>query len=131
MLTGKQRIGAWISQVVVAVIFLQTLFFKFTGAPEAVHIFSTLGVEPWGRLATGGAELVASILLLIPVTAAFGALFSMGILAGAIFSHLFTPLGIVVLDDGGTLFAMALVAFVLSGVVAFLRRDSLPIIGGR
>ena len=51
---------SWLLQVVVAVILLQTLFFKFTGAAESVYIFSTLGAEPWGRLGSGVVELIAS-----------------------------------------------------------------------
>ncbi|MFX6288831.1 DoxX family protein, partial [Acinetobacter baumannii] len=81
---------------------LQTLFFKFTAAPESVFIFSTLGIEPWGRIGTGIAELIASVLLLIPSTTVFGALLAMGIMGGAIVSHL-AVLGIEVRGDGGQL----------------------------
>jgi hypothetical protein len=115
-------------QVVAAGILLQTLFFKFTAAEESVYIFSTLGIEPWGRIASGVAELVAAALLLYPATAAFGAAFAMGVMAGAIVSHL-SILGIEVRDDGGLLFALALTVFAASGVVLVLRRADLPFIG--
>ncbi|MEM1182720.1 MAG: DoxX family protein [Acidobacteriota bacterium] len=122
---------AWTAQIVVAVILIQTLFFKFTGAQESVHIFETLGLEPVGRIGSGIAELIASVLLLIPSTAAIGAVTAAGVMVGAIGSHLFTPLGIEVLGDGGLLFGMAVTVFVLSLTVAYLRRHSLPIIGQR
>ena len=103
----------WIARVVVAVILLQTLIFKFTAAPESVYIFETVGMEPWGRIGSGVAELVAGGLLLIPGQrfAAAGAAMSLGVISGAIFFHL-TKLGVVVQDDGGQLFAMALAVFV-------------------
>jgi len=103
----------WIARVVVAAILLQTLIFKFTAAPESVYIFETVGMEPWGRIGSGVAELIAGALLLIPGRrfAAAGAAMSLGVISGAIFFHL-TKLGIVVQDDGGQLFAMALAVFV-------------------
>ncbi|MEM6793452.1 MAG: DoxX family protein [Acidobacteriota bacterium] len=122
---------AWTSQIIIAVILLQTLFFKFTGAEESIHIFETVGLEPYGRIGSGIAELIASILLLVPSTAALGALLAAGVMVGAIGSHLFTPLGIEVLGDGGLLFGMAVTVFVLSLLVATLRRHSLPVIGER
>jgi hypothetical protein len=115
-------------QLLAAGILLQTLFFKFTGAEESVYIFSTLGIEPWGRIASGVAELVAAALLLYPPTAAFGAAFAMSLMAGAIVSHL-TILGIEVRGDGGLLFALAAAVFAASGVVVLLRRADLPFIG--
>jgi uncharacterized membrane protein YphA (DoxX/SURF4 family) len=105
-------------------ILLQTLFFKFSGAKESVYIFSALGVEPWGRWASGVFELVASVLLLIPVTQAFGAVMAAGLMAGALLSHAFV-LGVVVEDDGGLLFGLALLVFTASVTVAFCARDSL------
>jgi hypothetical protein len=115
-------------QLVAAGILLQTLFFKFTGAEESVYIFSTLGIEPWGRIASGVAELAAAVLLLYPATAAFGAIVAMGVMAGAILSHL-TVLGIEVRGDGGLLFALAVVVFVASAVVLVVRRADLPLVG--
>src|SRR5207237_2163164 len=98
---------AWICRVVAAVILLQTLFFKFTAAPESVYIFTKVGLEPWGRISSGIAELIAAILILIPATTWLGAGLALAVIAGAIFSHL-TVLGIVVMNDGGLLFGLAL-----------------------
>ena len=83
-----QGIVSWGLQLVVAGILLQTLFFKFTGAAESVYIFSTLGVEPWGRILSGIVELVAAILLLVPATTTVGAVLALAVMAGAIGSHL-------------------------------------------
>ena len=121
---------SWAAQIVAAAILLQTLFFKFTGAPESVYIFETLGMEPWGRIGSGVAELVASILLLIPSTAAVGALIAAGVMVGAIGSHL-TTLGIEVQGDGGLLFAMACLVLLCSVAVLWIRRRSLPGVGAR
>lgn len=122
----------WAAQIVTAVILLQTLFFKFAAAPEPVYIFTTLGVEPWGRIAAGVAELIAGLLLLIPATAVYGALMTVGIGAGAILSHLFI-LGIAIRvngeSDGGLLFILALIITVLSGVILYLRRSAIPVVG--
>ena len=127
MLGRTATLVSWGCQLGAAVILGQTLFFKFTGAEESVYIFSTLGVEPWGRLGSGAVELVAAVLLLIPAAAPFGALLTMGLMAGAIGSHL-TILGIEVKGDGGLLFGLALTAFVGSAVVLMIRRAQLPIL---
>ncbi len=111
----------WFLQLVVAGILLQTLFFKFTGAEESKFIFSKLGAEPWGRIGSGVAELIAVLLLLYPATTAFGALLAAAIMVGAIGSHL-AVLGIVVKDDGGLLFALAVIAFLGSLGVLIIRR---------
>jgi len=129
-LTKSQNILSWILQIIVAVILFQTLFFKFTGAEESKYIFSTLGLEPWGRIGSGIIELIAVILLLIPSTVTIGAILAMGTITGAIFSHL-TKLGIVVKDDGGLLFGLAVAVFVLSAVILFVRRSEIPIVGSR
>ncbi|MEQ1744918.1 MAG: DoxX family protein [Saprospiraceae bacterium] len=115
-------------RLLVAIILLQTLFFKFTAAPESVYIFETLGVEPWGRIASGVAELVVSILLLWPRTVALGALGSLGIISGAIVAHL-TRLGVEVQGDGGTLFWLALTVFVGSAILTWLHRKEIPVVG--
>jgi putative oxidoreductase len=123
--------ASWVCRIVVAVILLQTLFFKFTGAEESKYIFTKLmgaEFEAVGRIGSGAVELVAAILLLIPGTGWLGALIALGTISGAIFSHL-TKLGIVVKDDGGLLFALAVVVFVLSAVVLFIHRGDLPILG--
>jgi putative oxidoreductase len=117
-------------RLVVAAILAQTLYFKFTGAPESVHIFQTLGVEPWGRLASGAAELVAAALLLIPRTAVWGAVLSLGIISGAILSHL-TLLGIEIQGDGGLLFGLAVAVFVGSAVIAWQGRAEVLALLGR
>lgn len=130
-LTKVQNTISWIAQVVVAVILLQTLFFKFTGAPESVYIFEKLGAEPWGRIGSGVVELIASLLILIPATAGIGAVLALGVMAGAIFSHLLGPLGIDVQGDGGLLFGMACLVFLCAAIVAWLRRHQLPIIGSK
>lgn len=120
----------WLAQATAAVILLQTLFFKFTGARESVYIFSTLGMEPAGRLGSGLVELVAAVLLLIPGLAWAGAAVGLAVMSGALFFHL-TSLGIVVLDDGGTLFALACVVFACCATVLWLRRGSIPRPGRR
>jgi putative oxidoreductase len=118
----------WALQLVVAGILLQTLFFKFTGAAESVYIFSTLGMEPFGRYASGVAELIAAALLLIPGCAAFGALLALGVISGAIVSHL-TVLGIEVQGDGGLLFALAVIVFIGSLAILALRWREVPLVG--
>jgi len=119
---------AWICRVAAAVILLQTLFFKFTAAPESVYIFTKVGLEPWGRISSGAAELIAAILILIPRTTWLGAGLALAVMAGAIFSHL-TVLGVVVMNDGGLLFGLALAVAACSVVLLFLQRRRVPIIG--
>ena len=118
----------WSLRIIPAVILLQTLYFKFSAAPESVYIFETLGLEPVGRIGIGIAELIAAILLLVPKTTWIGALLGIGILAGAIFSHL-TQLGIVVQNDGGTLFILAIVTFFFCLVLAWRNRKLIPVLG--
>lgn len=97
-------------RVIVAAILLQTLFFKFTGAPESIYIFSELGMEPWGRIGSGMVELIAAFLLLIRRTTWIGATLALGTMCGAIFFHL-TKLGIEVRGDNGLLFILACLVF--------------------
>jgi putative oxidoreductase len=129
LLSKPLTVTSWILRIAAALILLQTLFFKFTGAPESIYIFSTIGQEPWGRIGSGAVELVASVLLLLPigVCAASGALLALGVMSGAIFFHL-TRLGIVVNDDGGSLFALALVVWLSAAIVLWLHRRHLPIL---
>lgn len=115
----------WTLRLVVAGILFQTLFFKFTGAAESVFIFETLGAEPWGRIGSGVAELVAVVLLLVPRTVVYGAALALGVILGAIGSHL-TKLGIVVQGDGGLLFALALIVFAGSAALLWTRRSEIP-----
>ena len=121
---------SWMLRGIAAAILLQTLFFKFTGAKESVYIFSTLGMEPWGRIGSGVTELIAAVLLLMPATVAYGAVLSLGVISGAIFFHL-TKLGIALnaVDDHGELFALALVVFACSAVVLAMHRSELPLVG--
>lgn len=107
--------------IIAAIILLQTLFFKFTGSEESVYIFSTLGVEPWGRYLAGVSELIAGVLLLYRKTSHIGAGIGIGVIFGAILSHL-TYLGIEVMDDGGYLFALAIVVFICCAIILWLRR---------
>ena len=119
---------AWICRIAAAIILLQTLFFKFTAAPESVYIFTRVGLEPWGRIGSGIAELIAAILILIPRTTWLGSSLALAVMAGAIFSHL-TVLGVVVMNDGGLLFGLALAVAACSVVLLFLQRRRVPIIG--
>ena len=122
-----QLIGSWTCRAVAALILLQTLFFKFSGAEESIYIFTKVGMEPWGRYGSGIAELIAAILLLSPCYGWAGALLAMGVMAGAIGSHL-TVLGIVVQDDGGLLFGLALTVLACSIAVTFWHRNQIPVL---
>jgi putative oxidoreductase len=123
---------SWILQLVAAVILFQTLFFKFTGAKESIYIFSTVGMEPWGRIGSGVVELIASIMLMIPATVTVGAIIALVTISGAIFFHL-TKLGIALpaVNDRGELFALAVVVFVVSLAILFIRRTEIPLVGNR
>lgn len=127
-LCRKHRIASWITRIIVAAILFQTLFFKFTGAEESIYIFKTVGMEPWGRYGSGVAELIAVVLLLVPRTVTLGAILSLGVISGAIMSHL-TKLGIVVKDDGGLLFGLAIAVFVGSALTLWLHRREIPVVG--
>lgn len=120
-LSRPLRIVSWTLQLGVAAILIETLFFKFTASDESVYIFETLGLEPWGRIGSGVAELIAGVLLLTPRTVPIGAVIGLGVISGAIMSHL-TKLGIVVKDDGGLLFGMAIVVFAGCAAILFIRR---------
>ena len=120
----KSPLLLWVLRIIPALIMLQTLFFKFSASAESVYIFSTLGVEPWGRILSGVMELIAGILLLIPGKTVYGAIIGMGIMAGAIMAHL-TMLGIEVMGDGGQLFIYALITFVCCLILVFINRNQL------
>jgi uncharacterized membrane protein YphA (DoxX/SURF4 family) len=122
----------WVVRLLAAVILLQTLYFKFTGAEESKYIFTALGAEPWGRIGSGIMELIASIFILIPRTTAWGALLGLGIMGGAILSHL-AILGIAVKNsdgtsDGGLLFVYALIVFVCCLFLVWVYRQSVPVL---
>lgn len=119
---------SWILRIIAAIILLQTLFFKFTAAPESVYIFTKVGAEPWGRIGSGVVELIAAVLLLTPRFNWLGSLLALGVMAGAILSHL-TILGIEVQGDKGLLFALALIVFLASAINLFLHRMEIPYIG--
>ena len=116
-----------ILRIIVAIILVQTLYFKFTAHPDSVHIFTAVGLEPNGRIIIGVLELVAAILLFIPKTVWMGALLSMGLISGAIMMHL-TKIGIEVKGDGGLLFGLALVVFVLSLIILWTERQKVPVL---
>ena len=128
---NTETVISWAARIIIAVILLQTLFFKFTGAEESRYIFSTLmgpELEAIGRIGSGVVELVAAVLLLVPTKAWLGAMLSLGTISGAIFSHL-TVLGIEVKSDGGLLFGLAVAVFMLSAAVLLIHRRELPILG--
>ena len=115
-------------RIVVAIILIQTLRFKFSAHPDSVYIFSKVGLEPFGRIGVGILELIAGILLLVPKTVWVGAMLTMGILGGAIMMHL-TQLGIEVNGDSGVLFYTAVFVFLVSGVILWNYKKSIPVIG--
>ena len=112
-------------RIAVAAILVQTLRFKFTGHPDSVYIFTQVGLEPTGRIVIGVLELISAILILVPKTIWIGAGLTMGIIGGAIMMHL-TQLGIDVKGDGGLLFYTAVVTFILSAIVLWTVRKSIP-----
>ena len=145
-----KRHGHWLPTLFVAFVFIQSLFFKFTGSPETVYIFQSK-LDPWaaslgfpGIFAPGGIfsakvigtfELIASVLLLVgaamPARRAIqvlGAALGLGVISGAIFFHLFTPLGVAVVNadgssDGGELFSLACGVWVCCALLLWLRRS--------
>jgi putative oxidoreductase len=122
------RLIDWILRLTAAVILAQTLWFKFTAAPESVYIFDKVGLGAPGRIGSGIAELIAAILLVIPRTAWLGAILALGVMGGAIMSHL-TVLGIVVMDDHGELFGLAVTVALCSAIVLVVHRRDIPVVG--
>ncbi len=112
----------WTARIVAAIIMLQTLYFKFTGAEESIYIFTAVGMEPWGRIGVGMMELIASILIIIPATSWIGAGIALGLMLGAMGMHL-TILGIEVQGDGGYLFFLALVVAICSAFIMWVNRE--------
>ena len=117
-----KTIISWVLRIAAAFILLQTLYFKFTAHPESVALFTKLGAEPWGRIGTGIIELIAGILLLLPATAFIGAVLGVGLMSGAIISHL-TVLGIESAGDGGTLFILAVIVWICSFIIAIMHKQ--------
>jgi putative oxidoreductase len=126
-LTKLQKIASYVVRFTAAIILLQTLFFKFTGAPESVYIFTKVGLEPWGRYGSGVVEFIAAVLLMSSCYGWLGALIALGVMGGAIMSHL-TVLGIVVQDDGGLLFGLAITVTVCSLIILVLHRRQIPFV---
>jgi uncharacterized membrane protein YphA (DoxX/SURF4 family) len=120
---SPRTIIIWVFRLLAAIIMLQTLYFKFTAHPQSVHLFTILGMEPWGRIGTGVLELIASLLILYPRTTPYGALLGLGLMSGAIFFHL-TKLGLKFDGDYG-LFTYAVIAFVSCGVLVLFDKDRL------
>ncbi|GIL23085.1 MAG: hypothetical protein BroJett042_15980 [Bacteroidota bacterium] len=121
----KTPILFWITRILAAIIMVQTLYFKFTAAPESVFIFSTVGMEPWGRWLVGFLELVASVMLFIPATIWLGSILAIGLMAGALGMHL-TLLGIEVQGDGGQLFIYALIVLICTLYSFWKSRQTIP-----
>lgn len=117
-------------QIIVAVILIQTLRFKFLAHPDSVFIFSQAGLEPEGRYIIGFLELIAAFLIIFPRTVWLGAGLTLGVISGAIFLHL-TKIGIDVQGDGGALFYTAILVFVLSAIILWHERKHIPIIGNK
>ena len=113
-------------RLTVAIILLQTLYFKFTAHPDSVHIFSALGVEPWGRIGLGIIELIVAILILSPKAKIIGMISSLGIILGAFFSHLLV-LGINVSNDGGGLFTLAVIVLMASSALLMIHKNEIKL----
>ena len=143
-MTTPILVFSWACRIVAAIILLQTLFFKFTAAPESVYIFTKLGafihtyipfasigtVEVSGRIGSGIMELIAAVMLLTPRFVWAGAILAMAATGGAILSHL-TFLGIEVKGDKGLLFFLAIAVIVTSAIALFLHRMQIPLFGKR
>ena len=124
----KRQIISKLMGLITPIIFLQTLFFKFSGAPESIYIFTKVGMEPWGRIFTGCLELLSSILFFIPGLSWLGSALAIDVMIGAIFSH-FTLLGVVVQNDSGLLFGMAWAVVFSSSFKLYQERYRVPLIG--
>lgn len=117
------KIFTWALRLTAAIIMLQTLYFKFTGQKESIDLFTAIGMEPFGRYGTGGLELIASILILIPRTTLMGALLGLGLMSGAMFFH-FTTLGIF-WGGNATLFLYALTCFLCCFILILVYRNGI------
>lgn len=117
-------------RIIVAVILIQTLRFKFTAHPDSVYIFEKVGMEPIGRIAIGILELLAGIFLLFRKTVSIGALIAIGVLGGAILLHL-TKLGIEINNDSGILFYTAITTFLLAIAILLIYRKDFSLSFGK
>lgn len=133
---NKTTIVTWIFRIALAALYLMMSLPKFSGQEITVHIFTSLGVEPWGRILTGMIEVTVFALVLLPKTTVYGAILSLGVISGAILSH-FAILGLVVknasgsVNDGGEIFITALIILALTLVNLFIHRRSIPVIGNK
>lgn len=145
MLKNKRKIIKSVLSIFISAIFIQGLFFKFTGSPETTHIFTVLNSWAAGfgfdglflppgifnAYIVGSTELIAALLLLFglfmkrPLLTALGSVMALGVITGAVFFHLFTPLGIVVMDDGGTMFGMAVGIWISSLILIVMHKSTL------
>lgn len=142
----------WGLALFIGFVFVQSLFFKFTNSFETQHIFGTIGqwmegigflqfaaagFAAYGGYTIGTVELIATILILIRKTQVFGGALAFSVISGAIFFHLFTPLGVSVIineagdRDGGQLFAMAVLVSLSAATVVYLRRADLAAFLGK
>lgn len=124
-------------RAIASFILLQTLYFKFGIGGEAAlneskaifgtiteAIFGVIGYESYLRIGTGILELIAALLILFNRTTVFGALMALGLMAGAILSHILF-IGIIVKDDGAQLFMMSIVVLLCSAKVLYDEKDHL------
>jgi hypothetical protein len=123
-LSKPATVVSWVAQLAALVILAMAGFMKLSGAPDSVALFELLGAEPLGRYAVSAFEVIAVLLLIRPATAAWGGLLAIGLMGGAIGTHLF-KIGVAYPGDG-SLFMMALVVFIAGAIVAALRRQDLP-----
>ena len=117
-------------RIIIALILIQTLRYKFLAHPDSVFIFTQAGLEPEGRIIIGFLELIAAFLIIFPRTVWLGAGLTLGIISGAIFLHL-TKIGIEVQGDGGALFYTAILIFVLSAIILWHERKKIPLVGDK
>jgi hypothetical protein len=114
-------------KMLVTVIIGQTLFFKFSGAAESMYIFNQLGAEPYGRIGLGIVELISIVLIWFPKTVFYGIILIVGMMLGAIASHVFI-LGIEVQQDGGKLFLLALITLIADLGLLYFYRDAFKLL---
>ncbi|HVY68854.1 MAG TPA: DoxX family protein [Verrucomicrobiae bacterium] len=123
--SGIARWISWTCRLLAVSILLQTLLLKLAGAEKFVSLFTQLGIEPWGRVASALVELVAAILILLPRYSWTGGLLALLLATGAIISHL-AVLGLGVNNDGGRLFALAVTVWICGATVAWLHHFRIP-----
>ncbi len=125
-----KNIASWTFRVIAAVILLQTLYFKFTAHPQSVKLFTAIGdyigwsaANPYMRIGTGVMELITGILLLIPSRAFLGAFLGLGVISGALATHLFIPTVGINFDGDAGLFTLAVVVFVACLIVLLIEKE--------